>query len=259
MLAIAILAGDKKRKALLKINQKTLGEIVLDAIKDIEGYKILVAKKEVLNFYSNYANYFDFINASSFFKNHVKPINKAKARGINEIIFVHCDLPLLNRRSLENFINQAVKENADFIVPVCDVECIKKTLLDYKLWKWKAQDFEFIVGNVYSIRIKENKIRNTGLINLLYKYRNKRSLFNWFFIGFGFLVGENIRLITYIKDILNINKGTYNLDQISKSISKILFNDEGSYKLIKINDPTLYIDIDNKRDFEIVKHYLNNF
>jgi len=258
MFAIAILAGDKRRKALLEINNKTLGKVVLDAVKEFDVYKILIARKEVLNFFKDYVDYFDFTSASSFLKNHIKAVNKVKTKGIDEIIFVHCDLPLLTKRSIENFVMKARKEGGNFIIPVCNAKYIEENLPNYSLWKWKARNFDFVVGNVYYFKIGRSKIKNAGLINLLYKYKNKRNPFNWFFILFGFLIEENINLLKYARAAFNTWGGKYDINEISKNISKVLFGDEISYKLIEINDLAIYIDIDNKKDLEIVKNYLNN-
>jgi len=236
-------AANVSGKALAKLNNITLIERVLAALNQsisINQIFVVGPSQDCLDKNPDISALLENNNAQV-----IKPAKGPSASALRGVLasanyptlVVTCDLPLLDASMVDDYCQQVIKVDADFIVGAIDYALIGETVSALKKTQYNFNGQTVCFANLFAV------MNPQGIKAIEYwqdvEESRKRPL-------------ELIRKIDWLS-ILNYKLGRLSLQQVANKLSRKV----GARLVIeKFSVPELAIDVDSAHDYEVLSDYL---
>lgn len=278
-----------QHKAFLKIEGKTVISYVVEALQQVESIKdiYIVGMKDKLqlameearidlqypkriyiveqreNLYENIWN--TFLKTISAEENSPGPI--ISAHKDTAVLVVPCDAPLITPAEVEYFIKNSDLENHDYALGLVSEKKLehfypRPGLPGIKMAYLHIKEDSYRINNLHMV--KPLRILNREYIKDMYRYRYQRDFRN--VILFVLKLISKVRLIKFkyyfgleagllftslgIRPLVNFFRGWAPKKEIEQCISGIM---KTRFMGLEVPFPGAALDIDNNRDYEIIK------
>lgn len=284
--------GELRYKALLPLNGKPLVKYVLEALSKSSADKIFVVQgeNEFLENIVPFNNKFILVtckqNESSYASSVLFGIDsiinyynsyKDEHYSNRNIIVVPCDVPLITENKFDYLVRNFMQTNADMVVPVINVEQLKKNGLNREFrsvyfndlkGRYTLQNIAFFKTNIFdTVSARKNTIYNidiagnSGLLDRIALiadglYLNREKPYVILQIIYNFLKGlaQRGRLLYSLKFLINLYGKKITKEQVRDAFSIILGI---NFEIIESREWELSCDVDLPDHLEWVARYLN--
>lgn len=245
MFNIIILAGkqqikdiqDPRNKALIEINGKPMIEYVIEAIGNVRaaGKIAVIGPKEEIEGILKGKVWAIVDSNESIIGNVIRGADLFKDDRF--VLVTTCDIPMISKEAIEDFISQSERSRADFCYPIVEKAINDEKFPGIERTYVKMKEGVFTGGNLILVNPKVlGKGKRIG--ERLFKARKNPLRMAWI-LGFAL----NLRLLT----------GTLSIEDVEKRFLKVTGING---KAIISNYPELSNDVDKESDLNFARRYL---
>jgi molybdopterin-guanine dinucleotide biosynthesis protein A len=246
MLNAVVLAGDKEnggknalpsQKAFVEINNRPMLAYVLDTLMSVQtvGQVAVVGPKDKLESKIARRDVLFIDGRGSMFQNLTKAVEQFENKG--QVLVLTCDIPMVTREAVEDFIEQTKAIKADFYYPIVSREDNDKKYPGVSRTYVKLKDGTFTGGNLFLINAeiinKFSGVAERVLSNRKKPWRLAKIL------GWGFVVKFAL--------------GNLVISELEATVSK-LFGIKA--KAVISHYPEIGTDVDKPSDLVIATRFL---
>jgi GTP:adenosylcobinamide-phosphate guanylyltransferase len=227
-----VLAGGKEKRALMKLENKTLLSYVLEALLTSRRIdRILVIGDDLPLPQSE--RIVSLPEGRDFIDNLLRGIEKCKGE---YVLVSSADLPFLTPSVIDKFIEKALPMKADFAYPTVSKEVFQEKAPEIDKTFVTLKEGKFAGGNVVLLS-REFVLKRREVIEKAYEVR-KSPLKIAFFLGFEFF----LRFL-----LQQIGIPALPLYQVERLMSRAL---KGNIRSVLVDFPHLSADIDDEKDLK---------
>lgn len=241
MITAIVLAGGQLKhqpipKSLIRFKEKTLIEIVIDALNASEKVNevVVIAPPEAVPFIKNSSSKLkQIINAS---EDLIERLYKAIEFAESEfLLIVPVDIPLITKEIVDGFIEECLREESDAYYPIISKEILEKRFPGTIRTYAKLKEGVFTGGNMFLIRKSLFEINRPFVEEI---FRARKSAYKMAMVaGPRILIKGILRLLT--------------VEEAEKRVSKLFKN--ARMKAVFTQFPEIGIDVDKEEDIEYLE------
>lgn len=245
MFNVIILAGkqpirdiqDSRNKALIEINGKPMIEYVVEAVRNVRAagkIAVIGPKEEIENILKG--KVWAIIDSNeSLFNNVIRGASLLKDDRF--VLVTTCDIPMISKEAIEDFISQCERSKADFCYPIVEKEINNEKFPGMERTYVKTKEGIFTGGNLILVNPKIIE-KGKCIGERLFKARKNHLRMAWV-LGVGLIV--------------KLFAGTLSIEDVEKRFLKVTGING---KAIISAYPELSNDIDKESDLNFARRYL---
>ncbi|KPU44575.1 molybdenum cofactor guanylyltransferase [Oxobacter pfennigii] len=229
-------AGDNKNKALIKIKERYMIDYVIDSLKSSPYVDkvVIVGMPEMREIFKGRVH--EILNSEGNIIDNVKK-GQEYLSSDKHLLLCTCDIPMVTKESIEDFINRCVKTKADIGYPIIEKSLNEKKYPDAYRTYVKLKDGTYTGGNIIYANPEALKKCYPIAQKLFDSRKNPMKMGKY--LGFGILA----RLIL----------GNLKIETVEKRAQKICGINA---KAIISPYPEIGNDVDKTEDVDFVNKYM---
>ncbi len=230
VLAGGTLKNTDKIKALIKIGEKTLPDIVIDALDESSGIGKIIVTSAPPGYKANPVVSDVIEDTGDLVENIARAIDKVEGR---QVLLVSSDIPLLAPQHVSEFLDLCSKVKAQLYYPLIPKSAMGR-LGSMKRTYFKLDRTDFTGGNIMLLD-KQFWLDNLENAGKIYAFRKSP-------LKLAKLVGPLL--------LLKIALGRLSVSEVERKSSTIL---DGQIKGIIIRYPEIGSDVDKEEDLQFMQ------
>lgn len=230
VLAGGTLKNTDKIKALIKLGEKTLPDIVTGALDESPDIGKIIVTSAPPGYEANPAVSDVIEDTGDLIENIARAIQKVKSR---QVLLVASDIPLLAPQHVSEFLDLCSKVKADFYYPLIPKSAMGR-LGSMKRTYFKLDKTDFTGGNIILLD-KQLWISNLDNARKIYTYRKSP-------LKLAKLVGPLF--------LLKLALGRLSVSEVERKSTRLL---DGLVKGIIIRYPEIGSDVDKEEDLQFMQ------